>query len=75
MMPEMNGFAFLELYRNEFKDLAPVVVITGADLNDKDKKFLTSETTRILEKSTMSDTGIADELVKTIASISGKARQ
>jgi len=75
MMPEMNGFEFLELYRNEFKDLAPVVVITGADLDDKDKKFLSSETTRILEKSTMSDTGIADELVKTIASISGKARQ
>ena len=72
MMPEMNGFEFLEIYREEFKDLAPVVVITGADLEDKDREFLSSETTRVLEKSTMSDTGIADELVKTIGSISSK---
>ncbi len=68
-MPEMNGFEFLEVFRKEFKDLAPVVIITGADLNDSDKEFLSNETTRILEKSTMSDTGIADELVKTIESI------
>jgi CheY-like chemotaxis protein len=72
MMPEMNGFEFIEVYREKFKDLAPVVVITGADLDDKDREFLSSETTRILEKSTMSDTGIADELVKTIESISSK---
>jgi CheY-like chemotaxis protein/two-component sensor histidine kinase len=72
MMPEMNGFEFIEVYREKFKNIAPVVVITGADLDDKDREFLSSETTRILEKSTMSDTGIADELVKTIESISSK---
>ena len=49
----------------------PVIVITGADLDENDKKFLSSETSRILEKSSMSDTGIADNLVKTIESLAG----
>ena len=71
MMPEMNGFEFLEVYRSEFEKQSPVVVITGADLNDNDKKFLSSETSRVLEKSSMSDTGIADHLVKTIESVAG----
>ena len=69
MMPKMNGFEFLELYRRDFKKQAPVVVITGADLDEKDKKFLSSETTRVLEKSSMTDIGIADQLVQTIASV------
>ena len=71
MMPKMNGFEFLEAYRSEFEKQAPVVVITGADLDENDKKFLSSETTRVLEKSSMTDTGIADELVSTIASLAG----
>ena len=69
MMPTMNGFEFLELYRRDHKKQAPVVVITGADLNENDKKFLSSETTRVLEKSSMTDIGIADQLVETIASV------
>ena len=71
MMPKMNGFEFLETYRSQFEKQAPVVVITGADLDENDKKFLSSETTRVLEKSSMTDTGIADELVNTIASLAG----
>ncbi len=71
MMPKMNGFEFLEAYRKEFEKQAPVVVITGADLDEDDKKFLSSETSRVLEKSSMSDTGIADHLVKTIESVAG----
>jgi CheY-like chemotaxis protein len=69
MMPKMNGFEFLESYRKEFEKQAPVVVITGADLDENDKKFLSSETTRVLEKSSMTDTGIADQLVQTISSV------
>ena len=71
MMPKMNGFEFLEAYRKDFENQAPVVVITGADLDEDDKKFLSSETSRVLEKSSMSDTGIADHLVKTIESVAG----
>ena len=71
MMPKMNGFEFLEAYRKEFEKQAPVVVITGADLDENDKKYLSSETSRVLEKSSMSDTGIADHLVKTIESVAG----
>ena len=74
MMPEMNGFEFLEVYRSEFEKQAPVVVITGADLNDNDKKFLSSETSRVLEKSSMTDTGIADHLVETIESVAGVSK-
>ena len=73
-MPEMNGFEFLETYRSEFVHQSPIVVITGADLNENDKKFLSSETSRVLEKSSMSDTGIADHLVKTIESLSGVSK-
>ena len=46
-------------------------MITGADLDENDKKFLSSETTRVLEKSSMTDTGIADQLVETIESVAG----
>ncbi len=74
MMPKMNGFEFLEAYRKDFEKQAPVVVITGADLDEDDKKFLSSETSRVLEKSSMSDTGIADHLVKTIKSVAGVAK-
>ena len=74
MMPKMNGFEFLEAYRKDFENQAPVVVITGADLDEEDKKFLSSETSRVLEKSSMSDTGIADHLVKTIESVAGVAK-
>ena len=74
MMPKMNGFEFLEAYRNQFEKQVPVIVITGADLDENDKKFLSSETSRILEKSSMSDTGIADNLVKTIESLAGVSK-
>ena len=74
MMPKMNGFEFLEAYRTQFEKQVPVIVITGADLDENDKKFLSSETSRILEKSSMSDTGIADHLVKTIESVAGVAK-
>ena len=46
-------------------------MITGADLDENDKKFLSSETTRVLEKSSMTDIGIADQLVETIESVAG----
>ena len=68
---QWGQFEFLEAYRKDFEKQAPVVVITGADLDENDKKFLSSETSRILEKSSMSDTGIADNLVKTIESLAG----
>ena len=70
MMPKMNGFEFLEAYRKDFENQAPVVVITGADLDEEDKKFCRLKLEGF-EKSSMSDTGIADNLVKTIESLAG----
>ena len=62
---------FLFIVSSDLSTTVPVIVITGADLDENDKKFLSSETSRVLEKSSMSDTGIADHLVKTIESVAG----
>ena len=43
-------------------------------LNENGKKFLSSETSRVLEKSSMTDTGIADHLVETIESVAGVSK-
>ena len=61
----------VRVFGKDYKKQVPVVVITGADLDENDKKFLSSETTRVLEKSSMTDIGIADQLVETIESVAG----
>ncbi len=69
IMPIMNGFEFLEIFKSEFKDIAPIVVLTGANLDKKAKEYLKSETIRILNKSSMPDTKIAEDLVRAIQNI------
>ncbi len=63
-MPVMNGFEFLEEYRSNFSQEVPVVVITGADLTEEDKRFLSSEVTRILEKTPETEGTIAGDVAK-----------
>jgi CheY-like chemotaxis protein len=51
MMPEMDGFEFLdELRRTEAGRLTPVVVITAADLSDNDHQRLNGGVLRVLQK-------------------------
>jgi signal transduction histidine kinase/CheY-like chemotaxis protein len=52
MMPEVDGFAFLERVR-EREDLAelPVVVLTAKDLTDGERNFLAERTILVLSKS------------------------
>ena len=51
MMPEMDGFEFLAELRNrsEFADI-PVVVVTAADLTQRDRQRLNGRVEKILQK-------------------------
>jgi CheY-like chemotaxis protein len=51
MMPVMNGFEFLKKIRETELNFIPILVLTGAELSEDEKTFLSGETHRILEKS------------------------
>jgi signal transduction histidine kinase/CheY-like chemotaxis protein len=51
MMPVMNGFDFLKTIRETELSSIPILVLTGAELSDEERQFLSGETQRILEKS------------------------
>ena len=50
MMPVMNGFEFLNQINNTKIKSIPILVLTGADLDDKDKLFLNNETEKVIQK-------------------------
>jgi signal transduction histidine kinase/CheY-like chemotaxis protein/ligand-binding sensor domain-containing protein len=51
MMPEMDGFGFLEALRKlPDAQRVPVVVITAKDITDDDRRRLSGEVARVLEK-------------------------
>jgi CheY-like chemotaxis protein len=55
MMPEMDGFEFLQQLRQRPDcRLVPVVVITAKDITDEDRRRLSGQATRILRKSSLS---------------------
>jgi len=51
MMPVMNGFEFLNAIRETDLRSIPILVLTGADLSEDERKFLSGEALRVLEKS------------------------
>ena len=51
MMPVMNGFEFLKVIRETELSSIPILVLTGAELSEEERQFLSGETQRILEKS------------------------
>ena len=51
MMPVMNGFEFLKAIRETELSSIPILVLTGAELSEEERQFLSGETQRILEKS------------------------
>ncbi len=64
MMPEMNGFEFLnEIKGTKYKSI-PVLVLTGADLQDEDIKFLKGETEKVIQKTDDTVLSIAEEINK-----------
>jgi CheY-like chemotaxis protein len=49
MMPEMDGFEFLDTAPPRWRDI-PVVVVTAKDLTEEDHRRLNGEVERVLGK-------------------------
>ena len=63
MMPEMDGFTFMqELRRRPDCRHVPVIVITAKDLTDEDRRRLSGEVARILAKDTTSRDSLVAEV-------------
>ncbi len=62
MMPVMNGFEFLKVIRETELSTIPILVLTGAELSDDERKFLSGETQKILEKSDDTLSSIVNEV-------------
>ena len=62
MMPVMNGFEFLKSIRETDLNSIPILVLTGADLSEDEKSFLSGEVQRILEKSEDTLSSIVSEV-------------
>ena len=63
MMPEMDGFAFLEALRSrpEWQNI-PVVVVTAKDLDEEDRVRLEGRVDRVIAKGSVSLRKLAGEL-------------
>ena len=63
MMPEMDGFTFMEELRRqpEYRHI-PVVVITAKDLTDEDRRRLNGHVIQILQKGGYSTQKLLDEI-------------
>jgi len=72
MMPVMNGFEFLKTIRETDLSTIPILVLTGADLSEEEKKFLSGETLKILEKSDDTFSTIVKEVGNVIKASSNK---
>jgi CheY-like chemotaxis protein/anti-sigma regulatory factor (Ser/Thr protein kinase) len=72
MMPVMNGFEFLKTIRETELSTIPILVLTGADLSEEEKKFLSGETLKILEKSDDTFSTIVKEVGNVIKASSKK---
>jgi len=63
MMPEMDGFEFMQKLRARADGrLVPVVVITAKDITEEDRRRLNGQVVRVLQKSTLSLEGLVTEL-------------
>ena len=74
MMPVMNGFEFLKAIRATELSSIPVLVLTGADLSEDEKIFLSGEVQKILEKSEDTLSSIVSEVGNVIKASSKEGR-
>ncbi|MFC1679428.1 response regulator [Elusimicrobiota bacterium] len=67
MMPEMDGFEFLDEFRKTpHWPSTPIIVITAKDLTDDDRLRLDGFVERIIEKGAWSKTALLDEVRKLV---------
>ncbi len=60
MMPEMDGFEFMEaLLRRKERERIPVIVITAKDLTEEDRRRLNGGVERIIQKGATSPAEVA----------------
>ena len=72
MMPVMDGFEFLDKIKKiESKAEIPILVVTAADLNEKDLERLRGGVENIIQKSEMTRDQIVQEVSNLISSNSG----
>jgi len=63
MMPEMDGFEFMQQLRARPDGrLVPVMVITAKDVTEEDRRQLNGQVARVLQKSTLNLAGLTTEL-------------
>jgi CheY-like chemotaxis protein len=70
MMPEMNGFEFLDALRGnpDWRGI-PVLVLTAMDLSDEDRRRLNGEVERILQKGASERDQLLAEVGRVLASV------
>jgi CheY-like chemotaxis protein len=68
MMPEMDGFAFLDAIRDRpALKAVPVVVLTAKDLTAEEKQILTGRTAQVLAKGDTSNQDLGEAIRRCIA--------
>ncbi len=65
----MNGFEFLERYKETFDTQSPIVVVTGKDLSEEDKDYLSSEVQNVMSKTTKTSDDIISEINNLISQL------
>ena len=65
----MNGFEFLEIFKDEFELDCPIVVVTGQDLSGEDIQYLSNEVENVLRKTTKTTQDIIAEINDTISAL------
>ena len=71
MMPEMDGFEFMQALRERPDGrLVPVVVITAKDITVEDRRRLNGQVAKILQKGTTS----SEELLAELRALAGRER-
>ncbi|MDQ3218370.1 MAG: response regulator, partial [Actinomycetota bacterium] len=73
MMPEMDGFEFLDTLRhNEAWDAIPVVVLTAKDLTPKERAMLSGNVERVLQKGAYTRDALVSEVRKIVTHCTGR---
>jgi adenylate cyclase len=75
MMPEMDGFEFLDELRKRAEwRYIPVVVVTSKDLTEEDHQRLNGEVERVLQKDAPTRDDMLREVSATLAACIGRGR-
>ena len=68
MMPEMDGFEFLDAFRSDEQGRSvPVVVITAKELSEEDRQRLNGGVAHIVEKGAQDGTAFIDDVRRLVA--------